>query len=179
MHKFQIQLPEALDLIARSLKAGHAFSSGLKIAADEFDDPLGVEFTKTLSETNFGISVTEALKNLSVRVDCADLKYFVVSVIIQQETGGNLAEILENASYLIRERFKLQGTIRALSAEGRLSAVILIVLPVALAFVLYLLNPSYIGLLITEPLGKKMVAFALLLMMLGTLAIGKMIKIKV
>ncbi|MBW1834089.1 MAG: type II secretion system F family protein, partial [Deltaproteobacteria bacterium] len=119
MEKFQRQLPEGLELIARSLKAGHAFPSSMKMAADEFDDPLGPEFEETINEINFGVNVPDALKNLAERVNCDDLKFFVISVILQRETGGNLAEIIEGLAYIIRERFKLYGKIRTLAAEGK------------------------------------------------------------
>lgn len=179
MLRFQGQLPEALDLIARSLKAGHAFAGGLRIVADEMNDPAGTEFGTTLDEVNFGVDVREALKNLSLRMDCEDLKYFVVAVIIQRETGGNLTEILENISYLIRERFKLQGKINGLTAEGRLSAIILIVLPFFLAFAIYFLNPSYMAPLSDDSMGRILVASALFMMVSGILVIRKIIRIKV
>lgn len=179
MLRFQGQLPEALDLIARSLKAGHAFAGGLRIVADEMNDPAGTEFGTTLDEVNFGVDIREALKNLSLRMDCEDLKYFVVAVIIQRETGGNLTEILENISYLIRERFKLQGKINGLTAEGRLSAIILIVLPFFLAFAIYFLNPSYMAPLSDDSMGRILVASALFMMVSGILVIRKIIRIKV
>ncbi len=179
MRKFQRQLPDALELVARALRAGHAFSSGMKLAADEFDDPLGPEFEETLDEINFGISVSDALKNLSGRVDCPDLNYFVVSVILQRETGGNLAEIIEGIAHLIRERFKLQGRIRVLAAEGKLSAIILLILPFAVAVILRFINPKYITLLSTDPLGKVMTATAALLMFVGVLFMKRMIDIRV
>jgi len=179
MQKFERQLPDAMDLIARALKAGHAFSSGLKMVADEFDDPIGTEFSKTLNEINFGISVPEALKNLPNRVDCRELKFFVISVILQRETGGNLAEILENIAHLIRERFKLQGHIRVLASEGKLSAIVLIVIPFFVAFALSIINPEYIRTLITEPIGKIMLFFTLLMMIIGIFTMRRMIKIEV
>ncbi len=179
MEKFQRQLPEALGLTARSLKAGHAFSAGLKMVADEFDDPIGPEFGKTLDEINFGASLSDALKNLATRVDCPDLKFFVISVIIQRETGGNLAEILENIAYLIRERFKLQGHVKALSAEGKLSATILIFLPLVIGLVISLINPGYTEVLFTDPMGKAMVAFAIFMMILGIFVMRRIIEIKV
>lgn len=148
MEKFQRQLPEALELIARSLKAGHAFPSGMKLAADEFDDPLGPEFDETLNEINFGVSVPDALKNLTDRIDCHDLKFFVISVILQRETGGNLAEIIESLSYIIRERFKLYGKVKILAAEGKLSAIILVAIPFLLIIILRFINPDYINTLI-------------------------------
>ena len=109
MAKLLSQLPDTLELIARALRAGHSFSTGMKLAADEFDDPIGPEFSEALDEINYGVSVADALKNLASRLDCPDLKYFVVSVILQRETGGNLAEIMDSIAYLIRERFKFQG----------------------------------------------------------------------
>jgi tight adherence protein B len=129
MAKFMAQLPEALDLVARSMKAGHAFSTGLKLAADEFDDPLGPEFDVALDEINFGVAVPDALRKMTHRVDCPDLNFFVVAVILQRETGGNLAEIIENIATLIRERFKFFGKVRTLAAEGVLSMWVLLSLP--------------------------------------------------
>ena len=179
MKKFERQLPDAMELIARALKAGHAFSSGLKMVADEFDDPVGTEFDKTLNEINFGVGVADALKNLPDRVDCPDLKFFVISVILQRETGGNLAEILENIARLIRERFKLQGHVQALAAEGKLSAIILTALPFFVAFAISIINPGYMGTLITDPIGKILIVFGLLMMVMGIFMMKRMIKIEV
>jgi tight adherence protein B len=179
MQKFQVQLPDALDLMARSLRAGHALSGGLKMVADEFGDPIGAEFGKTLNEVNLGVGVPEALKNLSHRVDCIDLKFFITSILIQRETGGNLVEILENIARLIRERFKLYGRIRVLAAEGKFSAIILVALPFFIAFVIFLLNPGYIRTLIEDPIGPVFIAISLFLMTLGIITITRMIKIKV
>lgn len=179
MDKFQKQLPEGLELIARSLRAGHAFTSGMKLAADEFDDPLGPELTATLDEINFGVSVSDALKNLARRVDCADLRYFVVAVILQRETGGNLAEIIESIGYIIRERFKLRGKIRILSAEGKLSAIILVAIPFFVIIVLRFTSPEYINALLFEPAGRIMGAVALFMMVIGIFVMKKMINIKV
>jgi tight adherence protein B len=179
MAKFEKQLPEALGLIARALKAGHAFTSGMKLAADEFEDPLGTEFDETLDEINFGVSVPDALKNLAIRVDCPDLKFFVVSVILQRETGGNLAEIIESLANLIRERFKFKGKVKVLTAEGRLSAVILLVLPLVLFIALYFLSRDYISTLFTDPMGKGMIGIALFMMIAGIFVINKMIKVEV
>jgi tight adherence protein B len=179
MEKFQRQLPDALDLVSRALKAGHAFSAGLQMVADELGDPVGTEFEKALYEVNFGVGVSEALRNLSHRVDCPDLKFFIISVILQRETGGNLAEILGNISHLIRERFKLQGRIRVLSAEGRLSAGILIAIPFVIALALYVLNPGYVRTLLTDPIGKVLVLFAMIMMIVGIFVMKRMIEIKV
>jgi len=179
MEKFHGQLPEALDLVARALRAGQALSGALKMVADEMDDPIGDEFDKTLNEINFGVGVSEALKNLATRVDCLDLKFFIIAVVIQRETGGNLAEILENSARIIRERFKLHGRIRILAAEGKLSAIILIGLPFVTAFVLLLANPEYIKMLAIDPFGRVLAGVALSLMILGILSMKKMIAIKV
>lgn len=179
MDKFQRQLPDALDLLARSLKAGHAFSGGLSMVAEEFDDPIGTEFSMTQEEIKFGVSVDDALKKLSYRVDCSDLKFFVTSVIIQRESGGNLAEILENISRLIRERFKIQGRIRVLSAEARISAVVLTALPFFIAFMISWLNPGYLRVMTTDPAGRVMIATAIIMMILGICVIRRMIKIEV
>jgi len=179
MKKFQRQLPDALELVARALRAGHAFSSGMKLAADEFDDPLGPELEATLDEINFGVSVSDALKNLSSRVDCPDLRYFVVSVIIQRETGGNLAEIIDSIAYLIRERFKLKGRIRVLAAEGKLSAIILGALPFFVVLALRFSNPGYIKALVTDPMGKAIAVAGAFLMIIGIFVMKRMIQIKV
>ncbi len=179
MEKFQKQLPEGLELIARSLRAGHAFTSGMKLAADEFDDPLGPEFTETLDQINFGVSVSDALKNLAGRVDCPDLRYFVVAVILQRETGGNLAEIIESIGYIIRERFKLKGKIRILAAEGKLSAIILVAIPFFVIIALRFTSPEYINALFFEPAGRIMGAVALVMMVMGIFVMKKVISIKV
>jgi tight adherence protein B len=177
--RFEEQLPEAMDMLARSLKAGHAFTGGLQMVGQEFDDPIGTEFSKTLDEINFGVAYEDALKNLSSRIDSDDLKLFVISVIIQRTSGGNLAEILENIGRLIRERFKLKGHVRTLCAEARLSAYILVGLPFFIAIVIYFLNPSYIELLFTDPIGHSMLVFAGIMMTLGIITMKKMVNIKV
>jgi len=179
MQKFHRQLPDSLDLIARALRAGHAFTSGMKLAADEFDDPLGTEFQETVDEINFGNDVPGALKNLARRVDCPDVKYFVVSVIIQRETGGNLAEIIEKIAHLIRERFKLQGKIRVLSAEGRLSAGILILIPFVFVTAIHFLRPGYMSTLFSDPIGRMIAGSAVVMMAIGVFVIRRMIAFKV
>ena len=179
MEKFQRQLPEGLELIARSLKAGHAFPSSMKMAADEFDDPLGPEFEETINEINFGVNVPDALKNLAERVNCADLKFFVISVILQRETGGNLAEIIESLAYIIRERFKLYGKIRTLAAEGKLSAIILGSLPFVVMIALHFTSPAYIRVLFTDPTGKIILGISAFMMALGIFVMKKMVNIEV
>jgi tight adherence protein B len=179
MEKFERQLPEGLELIARALRAGHAFTTGMKLAADEFDDPLGPEFDETLEEINLGVSVHDALKSLTYRIDCPDLKYFVVSVILQRETGGNLAEIMESIARIIRERFKLHGKIRILAAEGKLSAAVLLGLPFVVVIALKFINPEYIETLFSEDIGIIMVAISSFMMFIGILVMRKIIRIKV
>lgn len=173
------QLPDALDLMARAMLAGHAFTSGLKMVAEETSDPVAGEFSIVFDEINYGISVQDALVNLATRVPSTDLRYFVISVMIQRETGGNLAELLNNISMLIRARLKLLGAVRVLSAEGRLSAKILTVLPFALAGVIFLINRNFLSVLWTDPVGPKIVAGALVIMVFGMFWMWRIIKIRV
>lgn len=177
--KFQSQLHEGLDMIGRALRAGHSFTSSLKLAADEFEDPLGTEFEETLDEINFGVSVPMALRNLSDRVDCRELKFFVISVIIQRETGGNLAELIESLAHIVRERFRFEGNVRILSAEGKLSAVILIMIPFLIGGWLFLMSPGFIRPLIEEPIGRYMLGAAGIGMVVGSLVMKKMVNIDV
>ncbi|MFK4765394.1 type II secretion system F family protein [Desulfobaculum sp. SPO524] len=179
MRAFQRQLPEALDLVARALKAGHAFTHGLRLVADEFAPPIGPEFGRTLEEINFGVDMDDAFENLAARVDCPDLRFFIVSVNIQRETGGNLAEIIAGISRLIRERFKLQGKIRVLSAEGRLTAYILLALPGGVGLVINLINPEYMSLLYETPQGRSVMTMAIIMMGVGAAVLKKLIAIKV
>jgi tight adherence protein B len=177
--KFKKQMPDGLDLIARSLKAGHAFSGGISMAAEEFDDPLGSEFSEMLDEINFGVSVPEALKNLTTRVECEEIKYFVMGVILQRETGGNLAELIQTLANLIREKFKFEGKVRTLSAEGKLSAVILAALPFLVGGWIWLTNPKYLSPLVAEPFGRILLLLAGAFMIAGILIMKRMVSIKV
>jgi len=179
VERFRSQFPEALDLIARSLRAGHSLNSAMKMASDEFNDPLGTEFEETLTEINYGVSVADALKNIASRIECPELKYFVVAVILQRETGGNLAELVESLANLIREKFEFQGKVRTLSAEGRLSAIILVAIPFLIGFYLYLVNPEYLNLLFTRPAGRIMLIGAGIMMTIGIFVMNRMVKIKV
>ena len=173
------QLPDALDLMARAMLAGHAFPSALKMVGDEMPEPVASEFRIVFDEINYGISIHDALSNLAVRVPSTDIGYFVISVLIQRETGGNLAELLSNLSKLIRERLKLLGTIRVLSAEGRLSAQILTVLPFAVALVINLLNPRFMSVLWNDPVGLKMIGTAMVMVIIGIYWMWRVIKIRV
>jgi tight adherence protein B len=173
------QLPEALDLMARAMLAGHAFPSALKMVGDEMPEPVSGEFRIVFDEINYGISVADALNNLAARVPSTDVSYFVISVLIQRETGGNLAELLGNLSRLIRERLKLLGTVRVLSAEGRLSAQILTVLPFAVALVVNVINPKFMRVLWQDPVGLRMIAIALSMVAFGIFWMWRVIKIRV
>jgi tight adherence protein B len=177
--KFKKQMPDALDLVARALKAGHAFSGGISMVAEEFDDPIGTEFSEILDEINFGVSVPEALKNLTTRVQCEEIRYFAMGVILQRETGGNLAELIQILANLIREKFKFEGKVRTLSAEGKLSAVILAVLPFLVGGWIWIINPKYLAPLVGEPFGRAMLLMAVILMITGIVIMKRMVSIKV
>jgi tight adherence protein B len=179
VQRFEKQLPEALDLIGRALRAGHAFSSALQMAGNELPDPIGEEFRQTFDEINFGVPTQTALENLVSRVPSTDLGFFAIAVLVQRETGGNLSEVLDNISAIIRDRLKLFGKVRALSAEGKFSAIVLSVLPVVTAFLLYLINPEFMSLLWTEPVGVQLIWGSIGFVVLGSLWMRKIIRIRV
>lgn len=179
LKQLERQLPDAADIIARALRAGHSFPSALGMLADEMADPLGAEFRIVFDEINFGVSMNTALSNMTERVPLDDLRYFVLAVLIQRESGGNLAEILGNISFIIRERLKLFGKIRALSAEGRLSAWILALLPFVVVALLSVLSPGFIEIFWTDPAAEKLAGLCLGLMTLGILWMRKIIRIRV
>lgn len=176
---FERQIPEALDLIGRALRAGHSFPTAVKMVADEMPDPIAREFRTLYDETNFGVPQSEALTRLADRVPVDDMRYFVIAIMIQRETGGNLAELLDNISAIVRARLKLFGHIRTLSAEGRMSAWVLGLLPFAVALLVNIVNPKFMAVLWTDPMGLKLVGGALLLMVLGVLWMRKIIQIRV
>lgn len=173
------QLPEALDLMTRALRAGHAFSSGLQMAGDELAEPIAGELRLVHDEINYGTSLPQALVNLSERVPITDLRYFVVAVLIQRESGGNLTEMLVNLSRLIRERLKLHDRVRVLSAEGRMSAWILGLMPFGLAGLLNLLNPEFMSALWTDPIGITILKWLAALMVMGILMLHRIVRIRV
>ena len=177
--KFEKQLPEALDLMTRALRSGHAFSSALQMVGDEMADPIAGEFRIVHDEVNFGVALQQALTNLSERIPLTDLRYFIVSVLIQRESGGNLTEVLGNLSRLIRERLKLLSKVRVLSSEGRLSAWILGLMPFALAGAMNLVNPEFMSPLWNDPIGISIIQYMLILMFFGILILRKIIKIRV
>lgn len=173
------QLPEALDLMTRALRAGHAFSSGLQMAGDELAEPIAGELRLVHDEINYGTSLPQALTNLSERVPITDLRYFVVAVLIQRESGGNLTEMLINLSRLIRERLKLHDRVRVLSAEGRMSAWILGLMPFGLAAMLNLLNPEFMSVLWSDPIGITILQWLAALMVIGVLMLRRIVRIRV
>jgi tight adherence protein B len=179
LKKFGAQLSDALELISRALRSGHSLAAGFNLVQDEMSAPISVEFGRVFEEQNLGIPLEEALRNLSDRVPNLDLKFFSTAVILQRQTGGDLAEILDKIGHLIRERFKIFGQIAALTGEGRLSGVVLLALPPVLFVVVYRMNPGYIMLLFTDPMGKQMLFGAIVMQVLGALAIRKIVNIKV
>jgi len=179
LNKFGAQLPEALELISRALRAGHSLGSGLSLVAKEIPAPLGSEFGRVYEEQNFGIPLEEALEQMTERVPNLDLRFFVTAVNLQRQTGGDLAEILDKIGHLVRERFQIKGQIAALTGEGRLSGIVLLGLPPVLAVVMYRLNAEYVMKLFDDPLGNRMLAAAAVMQLLGALVIRKIVNIKV
>ncbi|MBS0341763.1 MAG: type II secretion system F family protein [Proteobacteria bacterium] len=176
---FEQQLPEALDLIGRALRAGHSFGTGVQMVGEEMNDPIAGEFRLVSEEVNFGVSLQQALGNLGERVPLTDLRYFVVAVLIQRDSGGNLTEVLGNLSRLVRERHKLLARVRVLSAEGRLSAWILGLMPFGLAALLNTFNPEFMQPLWTDPIGQAVVKTMLALMLVGAVLLRAIIRIRV
>ena len=179
LDRIEQQLPDAMDLMGRALRAGHAFPTALKMVGDEMSDPIAAEFRVAFDEVNFGIAMPEALMNLATRVPSTDLRYFVIAVLIQRETGGNLSELLASISAIIRDRLKLMGQVKVLSAEGRMSAWVLGLLPFGAALMIQLTNPKFLEILYTDPGGRKMLAVVGVMMILGVLAMRKIINIRV
>jgi tight adherence protein B len=179
LNAFEEQFPEALDLIARALKAGHAFATGLKMVADELAEPVGPEFRKTFDEQNFGLPLKDALDNLTDRIPLLDVRFFATAVMIQRETGGNLSEILENLGHVVRERFKILRQVRVYTAHGRLTGYVLLGLPAFLGVALMFINPDHMNLLFRERLGQQMLMAAIVMQFVGYMWIKKVIKIEV
>ena len=178
-NKFASQLPDALELVARALRAGHSLAAGFHLVSQEGSDPIAEEFGRVFEEQNLGISFEEALTNLCERIPNLDLKFFVTAVILQRQTGGDLAEILDKIGHLIRERFKIWGQVQALTGEGRLSGVVLLALPPLLFVMVYRMNPDYLKLLFTDEMGKKMLVGGVVMQLFGALVIRKIVNIRV
>ncbi len=179
LNKFAAQLPDALELVARALRAGHSLAAGMHVVAEEMPAPIADEFGRVYEEQNLGIAIEDALKAVCERIPNLDFRFFVTSVLIQRQTGGDLAEILDKIGYVVRERFRILGQVKALTAEGRLSGVILIALPFGLFLVMLHIKPDYIEKLWTHPIGIKMSVFALIAQIVGALVIKKIVSIKV
>ena len=177
--RFEEQLPEAMDIMTRALKAGHPFSETLKLVSEEMDKPISTEFGITFSDINYGLDVRQAFLNLLERVPNMTLMTVVTAVIVQRETGGNLAETLANISSIVRGRFRFQRKVRTLSAEGRMSAWILALIPFALFVGIMVTTPSYLESLINEPAGMKLIAIAFVLMIIGIFWLRRIIRIEI
>jgi len=179
LKEFTSLFPDTLEMFARSLRAGHSFTGAIQLVAQEMPAPVGPEFQKVFDEQNLGISLRQVLIDLTERIDSLDVKFFVTAVLIQRDTGGNLAEIIDKISYVIRERFRVQGQLRIFTAQARLSGLILVLLPPSLALIIYFLNPNYLKLLWIDRLGNFMIGVAVVLQVAGTLVIRKIVRIKI
>ena len=176
--KLESQLPEILDFIARAMQAGHTFVGSLQMAANESRDPIAAEFLKTFQEISFGRSIQESMSELSTRIDCVEMRYFAVAVFVNQEIGGNLSSLITGVAKLIRERLAAKLTLRAMTSEARASATILSVLPFAVGLLMLLVRPDFISILWTEPSGRTLVGYTLVLMFFGILWMQRMAKIR-
>jgi tight adherence protein B len=177
--KFEELFPDAIELLARAVRAGHAFTTGLELIAREMPEPVAGEFRATYEQQNFGLPLRDALQNMQVRVPLPDVAFFISALQIQRESGGNLAEILDNLSFVIRERFKILRQVKVYTAQGRMTLYILTGLPPGTALLLYLANPKYMGILFTDPMGHKAIAVAIVLQAIGYFVIRKIIRIRV
>jgi tight adherence protein B len=177
--RFEELFPQAIDTLARAVRAGHAFTTALELIANEVPEPIAGEFRKLFEEQKFGLPVREALVNLTDRVPLVDVKFFVTAVMLQRETGGNLAEILDNLSYVIRERFKILRQVRVYTAQGRLTMMLLMGLPPLIVVVMLIMNPGFIRPLFADPLGHILVAVGVTLQTLGYFVIRKIVQIQV
>jgi tight adherence protein B len=177
LEKFEEQFPESIELIARALRAGHAFPTGLQMVADEVPEPVGAEFKLVYDRQNFGMPMADALKGMAERVPVLDARFFVTAVLTQRETGGNLSEVLDNLASVIRDRFKVKRQVRVVTAHGRITGWILSALPPSLAGVLCFISPDHMQTLITDPLGIKMLVVAGAMQVSGTLIIRKLVNI--
>jgi tight adherence protein B len=179
LRAFEAQFPDALEFVARAMRTGHAFSVSLEMLHKEYSPPLGSEFRRTFEEQNLGLPLEVALERLGKRIPLLDVKFFVSSVLLQKRTGGNLAALLDNLAYLIRERFKLRGRIRAISAHGRISGLVLSMIPLAVAILMFYTNPDYVLFFLDDPDGKMMMVTCIILQFLGFVSIRKITDIGV
>jgi tight adherence protein B len=179
IYKFEEHFPEALDLLSRAVRAGHAFSAGMKMVADELGDPVGPEFRKSFDEQNYGLPLKESLNGLAERIPILDVKFFATAVLIQRETGGNLAEILDNLAHVVRERFKIRRQVRVHTAHGRFTGYVLMALPAFLAVALMFINPEHMKLLFEEQIGQMMIVGCIFMQACGFIWIKQIVKIEV
>jgi tight adherence protein B len=177
--RFVSHFPDALDMFARSLRAGHSFTGSLQTVAQEMPDPVGPEFRQVFDEQNLGVPLREALEGMTERVESLDVKFFVTAVFIQRETGGNLAEIIDKISHVIRERFRIQGQLKVFTAQARMTGIILALLPIGVALAIGAINPDYLKPLWTDRAGRIMVGVAAVMQVAGALVIRKIIRIKI
>jgi tight adherence protein B len=178
LRKFEEQFPEAIDLIARALRAGHAFTTGLAMTAEEIPAPVGEEFKLLYDRQNFGMPLPDAMRAFAARIPLIDARFFVTAVLTQRETGGNLSEVLDNLSSVIRERFKVKRQVRVLTAHGRITGWILAGLPPALAAAMFAMSPGHMRILTSDTLGVQMIIAGLTLQVIGTLIIRKLVDIR-
>ena len=177
--KFEELFPEAIDTLARAVRAGHAFTTALEMISDEVAEPVAGEFRKLYEEQKFGMPVRDALVNLTERIPLVDVKFFVTAVMLQRETGGNLAEILDNLSYVIRERFKIQRQVRVYTAQGRLTMALLMGMPPIIVTIMLIVNPAFIHPLFTDPIGHTLLVAGIALQTVGYFVIRRIIRIQV
>jgi tight adherence protein B len=179
LHAFERLFPEAIDLLSRAVRAGHAFTTGLELIANELPQPVAGEFRVTFEEQNFGLPLKDALFNLAERVPVIDVRFFVIALLIQRETGGNLAEILDTLARVIRERFRILGEVRIKTAQGRLTAGILIALPPLMMLMMSIINPDYIKPLFEDPWGPYVLVTGAAMQMVGSAMLWKIVRIEV
>jgi tight adherence protein B len=176
---FEERFPEALDLLARAVRAGHPFTTGLEMISKESPEPIAGEFRTTFEEQNFGLPLRDALINLAERVPLVDVRFFVTALLVQKETGGNLAEILNELGRVIRDRFRIYREVQIKTAQGRLTAMIMIAMPMIMMGVLELLNPTYMAILFRDPLGPTVLAVTVVLQLIGSFLLWRIVQIKV
>lgn len=179
LSKFECQMPDAMDLLARSLRAGHRLADGMRLIGEEMAEPIAAEFHQCFQQQGLGVPLEEALENLTVRVPNPDLRFFVNAVALQRQTGGDTAEVLDKIAHLIRQRFQIRAQVKALTGEGRLSGAVLLAMPIVLGIYMYFRNPTYLMTLFHDPLGQKMVLAAIVLQIVGALVIKKIVDIKI
>ena len=176
--KFEEQFPEAIELISRSMRAGHAFATGIKMAADELPEPAGPEFKLLYERQNFGAQMPDALRSFAERIPTIDARFFVTAVLTQREAGGNLSEILDRLAGVMRERFRIRREVQTRSAHGRMTAYVLAAMPPALAVMMVFINPAQMQLLVTDPMGIRIIIGAVVLQIIGTLLVRKIVDIQ-